>query len=176
MRTRYFTWLLLSSLVITLAIAGQAASQGDVTAQLAIFKVLSKPDGKDVLEPTEQVKPGDVVEYQATYRNQGKQLVKAIMATLPIPEGMTYQPHTAAPAAVSASVDGKTFEPVPLRREVRLPDGRTEKRDVPYSEYRFLRWELDQIAAGKEKTVQARVQVNPAGAPETQAGGENTNK
>lgn len=176
MKTRSLTWILLSSFIITFAIAGHATSQGDVTAKLAIFKVLARPDGKDVLEPTEHVKPGDVVEYQATYENQGKQPVKAIMATLPIPEGMTYRPLTATPAAVSASADGKTFAPVPLQREVRLPDGRVEKRDVPYSEYRFLRWELEQIAAGKQKTVQARVLVNPVGTPSAQGEGENNKK
>ena len=165
MSKRYLAGILLVCLVCAFTVAGQAASQGGVTAELAVFKVFLTPDGKEVLEPTEQVKPGDIVEYHAVYRNQSKKTVQEVLATLPIPEGMTYQPHTANPVAVRASLDGKTFAPVPLRREVRLPNGRTKLQDVPYAEYRFLRWDLASLAASKQETVRARVQVSPTSAP-----------
>jgi uncharacterized repeat protein (TIGR01451 family) len=128
---------------------------------LAVFKVSLRPDGQEVLEPTTQVKPGDIVEYRAMYRNHSKKTVKEVLATLPIPEGMAYQPNTATPVTVWASLDGKTFAPVPLRREVRLPNGRMKHQDVPYTEYRFLRWDLASLAASQQETVQARVQVSP---------------
>jgi uncharacterized repeat protein (TIGR01451 family) len=163
MRTRYFGWALLSALVFTGTFVSPAASQGDVSAKLAVFKVLSSPDGKEVLEPTDQVKPGDLVEYRVVYRNTGKKQVKEVQATLPIPTGMEYQGNTANPVVVRASADGKTFERVPLRREVQLANGGTEIQEVPYREYRFLLWDLASLAAGQETTVRARAQVNPTG-------------
>lgn len=169
MSRRYLGWLLIGSLVLASTLTSHAASQGDVTAELAAFKVLVKPNGKEVMEPTERVQPGDVVEYRAVYRNRGKKPVKEVLATLPIPAGMAYQPNTAGPAVVHASVDGQTFAPVPLRRQIRLADGRMETQEVPYAEYRFLRWDLESLAVGKDKTVRARVQVNTVGAPAGQA-------
>ena len=168
MRTRYRGWVLISSLVLTWTFVSPAASQGDVSAKLAAFKVVTSSNGPEVLEPTVQVKPGDIVEYQAVYRNTGQKLVKDVQATLPIPLGMVYQASTASPTVVRASVDGETFEPIPLRRQVRLPDGRTEMREVPSTEYRFLRWGIASLDAGKETMVRARVQVSLTGAPAAQ--------
>lgn len=40
-----------------------------------------------------------------------------------------------------------------------LPDGRTARREVPASEYRFLRWNLGDLPAGSTRTVRARMQL-----------------
>lgn len=170
MGTRYLRWALLSSLLVTWTLVSSAVGQGDVSAKLAAFKVLAAANGQETLEPTEQVKPGDIIEYQVIYKNTGKKLVKEVQATLPIPVGMEYQAQTANPAVVRASADGATFALVPLRREVRLADGRTALQEVPSREYRFLRWELASLAAGQEKTVRARVQVSATVAPAPQEG------
>lgn len=170
MRIRYLGWSLLSSLLLTWTLVSPAASQGDVSAKLAAFKVLAATNGQETLEPTEHVKPGDIIEYQVVYRNTGKKPVKEVQATLPIPVGMEYQENTASPTAVRASADGETFAPVPLRREVRLPNGRTALQEVPSREYRFLRWDLSSLTAGQEKTVRARVQVSSTAVPAAQEG------
>ena len=60
-----------------------------------------------------------------------------LVATLPIPEGLEYLPKTVRPAPALASLDGKTFAPMPLKRKVRLADGREVEREVAASEYRF---------------------------------------
>ena len=40
-------------------------------------------------------------------------------------------------------VDGKTFQPIPLMREVRKPGGAIEKQPVPLAEYRAQLEDLD---------------------------------
>ena len=88
-----------------------------------------------------------------------------LVATLPVPEGMSYLPKTSTPAVATASLDGKRFAPLPLTRWVRLSDGTRVQRQVPYEEYRFLRWNLNALAAGDRAVVQARMSVNPVGNP-----------
>jgi uncharacterized repeat protein (TIGR01451 family) len=102
-----------------------------------------------------------VVQYSASYKNPGTSSVQQVFATLPIPDGMEYLPRTASPAQVQASLDGKRFEPVPLKRRARLEDGREVVREVPFAEYRYLRWSLGAIGARGQESVSARVRVSP---------------
>ncbi len=142
---------------------GQAVDKGDIRAELTAYTVSAKADGTEEFRVAKRVKPGDLVEYRTEYRNQGKASVTNLVATLPVPEGMSYLPKTATPAAAVASVDGERFAPLPLMRWVRLSDGTRVQRQVPYHEYRFLRWHLDTLEAGDNAVVQARMSVNPVG-------------
>lgn len=86
-------------------------------------------------------------------------MAQAVAATLPVPEGaMSYLAGSAAPKAVQASLDGKTFAPLPLTREVMRKGLRVVER-VPASEYRFLRWNLGDLAPGQAVTVSSRMKV-----------------
>lgn len=149
--------LVAAALLVPLA----AHAQGDVTVDLTARRVVTDARGHETLLPADQAKPGEVVEYAATYRNPGPAGARQVMATLPIPTGMEYVPETAQPAAVLASLDGRNFEPVPLQRKVRLADGRQVLRPVPVSEYRYLRWSLGTLAGRSERTVLARLRVTP---------------
>ena len=60
-------------------------------------------------------------------------------------------------AASLASLDGKTFAPLPLKRKERLADGREVMREVPVSEYRSLRWTIASLDARGERIGAARV-------------------
>lgn len=137
-----------------------ARASGDVSVVLTAQRVTIE-EGKEVRSPAEQAHPGDVIEYRAEYRNGGAQAVRQLAATLPVPNGMEYLARTAAPQALMASLDGKTYAAVPLRRKVRLADGREVLRDVPLSEYRFLRWTLGTLDARQSRSVAARVRVSP---------------
>jgi uncharacterized repeat protein (TIGR01451 family) len=152
---------LVAGLVLGVLLAPAIArASGDVSVVLTAQRV-SVVDGKESKSPAEQARPGDVIEYRAEYKNGGAAPVKQLAATLPVPNGMEYLPRTAAPQTLHASLDGKTFEPVPLKRRVRLADGREVMRDVPPSEYRFLRWSLGTLGARQTRAVAARVRVSP---------------
>lgn len=142
---------------------GQSPDKGDISAELTAYTVKVKNDGTEQLRVAKRVKPGDLVEYRTEYRNHGKERVTNLVATMPVPEGMSYLPKTAAPAVATASLDGKQFAPVPLMRWVRLSDGTRVQRQVPYNEYRFLRWNLNTLDAGDQAVIRARMSVNPVG-------------
>lgn len=137
--------------------AAQAAPNGQVEAKLSASKVVMQADGKESLQPAEQARPGDTLEYRAVYRNNGNNPAKNLLATLPVPQGLQFMPGQAMPH--SASLDGKSYAAVPLKRQVKLADGKTEERAVPYNEYRYLQWKLGDLAPGANTAVSARMQV-----------------
>jgi uncharacterized repeat protein (TIGR01451 family) len=136
----------------------RAAAAEDVAVVLSAARVVVGEHGAEQLVTTEAVHPGDVVEYRATYSNQGERAVRGLAATLPIPIGMVYLP-TAAVERIEASTDGVQFAPVPLTRQVVGSDGRLRTEPVPASEYRALRWQLGELPANATRSVAARVVV-----------------
>jgi uncharacterized repeat protein (TIGR01451 family) len=156
--------ILTTLLLWTLLLIGTRtfAADDQVSATLHAFQVITS--GNTVkLVPTTQANPGDVIEYQVTYRNNGTTPARQVLATLPVPEGgMAYLDGTATPAALMASLDGKTFAPAPLKREF-VRNGRRQSETVPTSEYRFLRWDLGELAPGQSVTVSSRMRLGDAG-------------
>jgi len=137
------------------------AASGDVDVTLQAFQVVNT--AKEVkLVPTTRANPGDTIEYQVTYRNNGSTAAKQTKAVLPVPAGgMAYLPDTASPAKVEASLDGKTYAAVPLKREV-VREGKKVTETVPATEYRFLRWDLGDLPPGQAATVKSRMRLNSA--------------
>ncbi len=157
--------ILTTLLLWTLVLAGThalAADADQVAVTLRAFQVVTA--GKDVrLVPTTQAQPGDVIEYQVTYHNAGKVAAKQVKATLPVPEGgMAYLEGSAAPTGLQASLDGTTFAAAPLKRDV-VRNGRRQQETVPPAEYRFLRWDLGDLAAGQSVTVSSRMRLGDTG-------------
>lgn len=127
-----------------------------VAVVLTQFKVIKGVDGTEQLQDAASVKPGDTLEYKATYTNNTGKTVTGLVADLPIPEGLDYLPRSAKPGAAlvkAASADG-VFATEPLTHTI---SGRTEP--VPYSDYRSLRWTLGQLPANGIATVTARARV-----------------
>ena len=147
--------------VCGLAIPFAASAFADVKVDLVARRVTQNASGKEVLAAADEARPGEVIEYQATYSNDGTTAVNKLVATLPIPEGLEYLPKTVRPAPALASLDGKTFAAMPLKRKVRLADGREVEREVATSEYRFLRWTLGSLPGGRSQVVRARARVAP---------------
>jgi hypothetical protein len=72
---------------------------------------------------------------------------------------MHYLPDTARPAPAQASLDGRNFAPIPLKRKVTLPTGEVQEQEVPATEYRALRWNLGEMAPGTKTTLIARTRI-----------------
>jgi uncharacterized repeat protein (TIGR01451 family) len=141
-------------------VAGTQASKA-VEAKLTVFQVGKNADGKETLLSADKAAPGDTLEYQTVYQNNGKSPVKALDATLPLPAGLAYVAGSARPANAQASVDGKVFAAMPLKAMVKTPGGKLEEQLVPLSEYRALRWSLGDLPADGKSAVSARALVNP---------------
>ena len=140
------------------------AAPQPLETQLEARKVVRANDGKEALGPADGARPGDVIEYAATYRNIGKQPLAKLEATLPIPANTEFIPGSARPAAAKASVDGRTFQDPPLKRVIRR-EGRDVEEQVPVREYRYLRWYPGALEGGQAVTYTARVRVIDDRAP-----------
>lgn len=160
---------LVAALVLALAVPLTASAQSALNVSLTAHRVAVDARGRESFQPAAEAKPGETVEYRAAYRNSGIAAVGEVQATLPIPDGTEYVARTARPAPALASLDGRTFEPLPLKRRVRLANGTEAVREVPVAEYRFLRWTLGSIDAGTAETVSARVRLSPVVAAVTSA-------
>lgn len=140
--------------------AGSVFAQpaGPVESRLEARKVVLK-DGKETFESGMAAKPGDVLEYVATYTNKGRTPVSKFEATVPIPANTELLPNTAKPADARASTGGSQFDAIPLKRKIKQPDGREIEQTVPLREYRSLRWSLNELAGGASAVFAARVKV-----------------
>jgi hypothetical protein len=163
--TRSVALLLVLLCALAGAPAGAGAGEDEITAELTARKVVRSAAGVESRETVETFRPGDVIEYRATYTNPGTGVVKHFAGTLPLPDWAAYQPGAAGPAAITVSSDGEVFGPPPLKRTVKLPDGRSTTREIPAGEYRFVRWSLGDLAPGASATGVLRVRVGPAGKP-----------
>ena len=138
------------------------AQKPDIESVLTAKKVEIADDKKERLIEAKTAKPGEVIEYVATYTNKGKTAVRDVVATLPIPADTILLRNTPRPATATASVGDAKFAAIPLKRKVKLPNGKEEEIEIPVSEYRALQWSLGELAAGKSVVVSARVRVSDA--------------
>lgn len=141
------------------AYAGNAQTE-PLAIQLTMKKIVTDSKGHENLVDAPSIKPGDLVEYTATYRNRSKKAISGLNGSLPIPQGLEYIKQSALPSAtMQATADGVRFGVEPLMRSVRDKNSIEQQVEVPYSEYRSLRWNLGSLDAGKRTTVSARMRV-----------------
>jgi len=131
----------------------------DLKIQLETWKVVPQEDGQEKLEAAQRAFPGEIIQYDAHYLNQSEAALRRVSPTLPIPEGMVFVAASARPIPNQASLDGKTFQSIPLKRQIQGLHGEMVEVEVPPTEYRALRWSLGDMAAGASVTVTARTQV-----------------
>lgn len=162
------------TVIVTTSHAWAAPEPEPLSIKLTVHKIVIVEDREKHL-PADAAQPGDLLEYRAEYRNTGRTPTTRLKAVVPVPaQGLEYLPGSASPQAVSASVDGRHFAPAPLTRAVTLPDGRRERRPVPVAEYRYLQWNLGELAPGASAVVKARMKVTgtlAASPRDTQQGG-----
>lgn len=160
MKHKLVTFALVLAATLSTAFPLMAAVKGSVVVELKGFKVSKAADGKETFVSAEKAKPGDVIEYRAVYRNKGKEKVTNVKGIIPVPKGTEFVPGSAKPAQITASLDDKEYAPLPLKRKVILPSGKEEMQNVPYEEYRFIRWDLKSLDPGKSSSVSMRVKVS----------------
>ena len=152
-------WIYRAMLAVAIASgAAHAQQKGPLESTLEQHKVAKAADGRETLVPATSVRPGDVIEYAATYRNTGRAPITGVEATVPVPANTEYVEGSANPGDAKASVDGRTYGAMPLKRQV-VRDGKTVEESVPTRQYRYLRWSAPQIPGEKSVTFTARVRV-----------------
>ncbi len=168
-----------TSLFVLIAALALSLGQGMAVAQVsaakpapqAVAKSASEPltiklerkkvtqvDGKELLVSAAEVKPGETLEETATYANQSKKNLR-VDATLPVPKFTELVVGSVRPADVKASLDGKSYAAMPLKRKVKQANGVVLEQVVPVAEYRFLRWETVDLGPEKSFVVSARFRL-----------------
>lgn len=154
-------WAASSSAVLAQSVPSVAsppatASASPVLVELKQLKVVRDERGNEQFVDAASVKPNDVIEYRAVYKNVSNRPVTQVSAELPFPQGLEYLPASAQPRkGVSFSATAGEYAAEPLMR--RRADGQQEP--VPYTQYRRARWTIGELAAGASTTVKARVKV-----------------
>lgn len=166
-------WIYRAMLAVAIASgAAHAQQKGPLESTLEQHKVVKAADGRESLVPATSVRPGDVIEYVATYRNTGRAPITGVEATVPVPPNTEYVDGSARPGDAKASVDGRVYAAMPLKRQV-VRDGKTVDEIVPTRQYRYLRWSAPQIPGEKSVSFTARVRVlDDASPPAAKAGGK----
>jgi uncharacterized repeat protein (TIGR01451 family) len=159
---------ILASFLVSLSLVGASAyaqNQQDVVVTMEVKKIQKGEDGKEVQESADQAKPGDILQYTATYTNKSKKVWRDLEATIPVPPFTEYVPGSSRPSGTKASLDGQNFQSIPLRRKVKQADGKEITQLVPYGEYRTLRWFVGKLSENQELKFSTRVKVLSNEAP-----------
>lgn len=138
------------------------AQPGDpVQSNLVVYKVVTNQDNEEVLEPADQVKPGDIVEYHLAYTNTLTSGISNLKPELPVPSGMTFLGNPSSQNLVGASLqENGAISKLPLFTESTLPNGKVVKAEVTADKFKKLQWQVSQLGAGQTITIKARMRVN----------------
>lgn len=157
----------LVSLAIVGSVAAFAASQqsSPLNTNMKAFVVTVDAKGKEKLQTAKRAEPGQVIQYQITSTNAGKQQLKGLMAVGPIPAHTRYvgqSAYTKTKANMQVSIDGgKTFEKEPVKRKQTMPDGSVKMVIIPADQYTHIRWQAkDALVSGSKHVYNYRVKVN----------------
>jgi uncharacterized repeat protein (TIGR01451 family) len=148
--------LLFAAVIATVAVsvwATGAAAADPAKPELAHTLTAQKEaavkdaEGKTKVEWQEvkDVKPGDILKYTITYRNVGTVEARDGRVVDPVPKETSYVSGSAEgkDAAITFSLDGKTFqEPPLLKYKVRQADGTAVEYEATPEMYTHIQWKL----------------------------------
>ena len=151
-------------LILALAFVASGAHAQPVAAPepLEIKLVRTKvvlSGGKEIRQSASTAKPGETLEEVVTYTNRSNSALTSLEATLPVPANTELVMASIRPDTAQASIDGKNFAPMPLKRMVRRADGQESEQLVPVSDYRFLRWYPGALRPASSLVFSARFKV-----------------
>jgi uncharacterized repeat protein (TIGR01451 family) len=138
-----------------------------VTTEILLVNQVTGEDGAitEDLKPATTARPGQIVEYRLTARNETDTTLPAgtVSITGPVPNGTTFVPDSATPSgeriSTEYSADGQNFSDSASPILSGSGDDRTV---VDPAAYQAVRWTLlVPLEPGQEETFVYRVTVNP---------------
>lgn len=136
-----------------------AAAKEPLEIVLTRKKVVTTATGES-LQDALIAKPGDILDERARYTNVSALPLRDLQATLPVPPNTELVMSSVSPINATASVDGKSFGAIPLKRKQKQANGVEVETLVPLSEYRYLRWAVAIVEPAKPLTFGARFKVS----------------
>lgn len=118
--------------------------------------IVQSINGQETLTPINAgtpVKSGDILEYQGLFTNNSSERVRSMDVTLSIADGLELVGGI-HPRLPHATIDGSRFVRSPIRANVG-----GQARELPLSDYKALRWTLEDIGLGGTSVVKYRAKV-----------------
>ncbi len=137
--------------LISFLISAVVISASPLIVDLKVYAVNEGTDGGERLVETSEARPGQLLEYRATFSNVSTNALRGVTPEIPVPEGLVILPEAVVPEAQSASLDGVAFVPLPL------VSGNGEP--VPAERIRSIRWAPVNLQPTDEITVSLRARV-----------------
>lgn len=123
-------------------------------------------DGKATERLTEatNARPGNLLQLNQKVENVSTSLVRGLALNMNVDPATVFQSSQCNVTGVTTlfSADGKSFAQAPLKKTVTVTEnGQSVKKEVvvPPSEYKAVRWQLPDLAAGKSAGCFMRVNV-----------------
>lgn len=154
----------LSLLALVAGVSPLAAQEENpLKSEMTAFRVVTTEDGKERLVATDNVEPGQTVEYVMKYSNVTDQALNQIRVQGPVPVEMVYVADSASkPSGVllEFSVDeGQTFSVPPVKYQKQLEDGSIVEAIATPDLYNLVRWTISSLPGNKSTTLKYRVNV-----------------
>jgi len=152
-------------IINSIAVNAQEAPPPPPPLQSAMtaFLVEKNDEGKEVLTKTEQVRPGQLIEYVSRNTNMTDRDLQEVNVVGPIPTGTTYLAGTASadqPIEPEFSIDGgEKYQPEPVKYKVKQADGTEIEKVATPDMYTHVRWTIGTLKARQEMVMKYRVQV-----------------
>ena len=156
-------WALATITFLLHANAAVAAEESPLQGSMTSFLVTKNAEGVEVLTETEQVKPGQTIEYALVYGNVGVADLTDVNIVGPIPAGTVYLADTAMTLkdlTPRFSIDGGiVFKLEPISYKVKQADGSEIERIATPDMYTHIQWNLANFLAQQKLTLKYRVKV-----------------
>lgn len=131
--------LALGTFALTLGVGMAHANDGPLTSELSSFVITMDEDGNEVRTESEDVAPGQTVEYVLTYENVSEGNLTGLVLSAPVPADTVFVMDSASTEIAStfevSADDGATWGVPPLMTET--ADGETA---IEVSDYDLVRW------------------------------------
>lgn len=139
--------------LLVLLLAGVTYATQPVSGEIQTYVVTVDDSGNEKITKTDQVEPGQVMEFELVFTNNGDTSVSGIQVVDPIPENTLFigESHSSdVQANFEVSIDGgQTFESEPVVRIETQADGSQKEVVIPPSQYTHVRWLAEDALASK---------------------------
>jgi len=146
-------------------LSGIAVANTSVHGQISAFIVAQDQQGQEKILPAVSTEPGQTMEYQIVFTNDGQTNVSGLQIVDPVPENTEFigtSNRSDVDATFEVSIDGGiSFEREPVIRIETQADGTQKKVIIPPEQYTHLRWTPAQelVAEGGQQRYTYRVSV-----------------
>jgi len=148
----------------TILFPAHAYCQDSIEGSMTAYRVTFDEKGVALFEKTDNIAPGDMIEYRILYENKGGNAFKNLKVDGPIPPYTHYVGNSDSSNVqytLLVSIDhGNTWEPEPVKRIEQTSDSIQKEVIIPPKKYTHIRWLSEKpLASGETQEFVYRVNL-----------------